>query len=46
MPKAQLFVTQLLEIASDIAPVISKAKEALDEWDYRPSDHTRIMAET
>ena len=46
LPKAKLFVTQLLEIASDIAPVISKAKECLDEWDYRPSDHTHTRAET
>ena len=46
LPKAKLFVTQLLEIASDIAPVISKAKECLDEFDYRPSDHTHTRAET
>ena len=46
LPKAKLFVTQLLEIARDIAPVISKAKESLDEWDYRPSDHTHTRAET
>ena len=30
----------------DISPVLSKAKEALDEWDYRPSDHTNTRAET
>ena len=36
----------MLEIASDIAPVMSRAKECLDEWDYRPSDHTRTRAET
>ena len=46
LPKAKLFVEQLLEIASDIAPMMSKAKECLDEWDYRPSDHTRTRAET
>ena len=46
LPKARLFVTQLFEIASDIAPVISKAKECLDEWNYRPSDHTHTRAET
>ena len=46
LPKAKCFVAQLLEIASDIAPVISRAKECLDEWDYRPSDHTRTRAET
>ena len=46
VPKAKLFVAQLLEIAKDIAPVISRAKAALDEWDYRPSDHTRTRAET
>ena len=46
MPKARCFVAQLLKIASDIAPVISKAKECLDESDYRPSDHTRTRAET
>ena len=46
LPKAKLFVAQLFEIAGNIAPVISKAKDALDEWDYRPSDHTRTMAET
>ena len=45
LPKAKLFVAQLLEIASDIAPVISRAKECLDEWDYRPSDHTHTRAE-
>ena len=45
LPKAKLFVTQLLEIAMDIAPVMSKAKAALDEWDYRPSDHTHTRAE-
>ena len=44
-PKAKLFVAQLLEIASDIAPVMSRAKEALDEWDSRPSDNTHIRAE-
>ena len=46
LPKAKLFVAQLLEIASDIGPVMSKAKECLDEWDYRPSDHTHTRAET
>ena len=46
LPKAKCFVAQLLKIAGDIAPVISKAKEALDEWDYRPSDHTHTRAET
>ena len=46
LPKAKLFVAQLLEIASDIAPVMSRAKECLDEWDYRPSDHTNTRAET
>ena len=46
LPKAKLFVTQLLEIALDIAPVMSRAKECLDESDYRPSDHTRTRAET
>ena len=46
LPKARLFVTQLLEIAKDISPIMSKAKECLDEWDYRPSDHTRTRAET
>ena len=45
LPKAKLFVAQLLEIATDIAPMMSKAKAALDEWDYRPSDHTRTRAE-
>ena len=45
LPKAKLFVAQLLEIASDIGPVMSKAKECLDEWDYRPSDHTHTRAE-
>ena len=30
----------------DIAPVMLMAKECLDEWDYRPSDHTHTMAET
>ena len=44
-PKAKLFVAQLLQIAMDIAPMMSKAKECLDEWDYRPSDHTRTRAE-
>ena len=34
-----------MEIASDIAPMMSKAKECLDEWDYRPSDHTNTRAE-
>ena len=29
----------------DIAPMMSRAKESLDEWDYRPSDHTRTRAE-
>ena len=46
LPKAKLFVAQLLEIASDIAPVMSKAKEALDESEERPSDHTHTRAET
>ena len=46
LPKARLFVTQLLEIAKDISPIMSKAKECLDEWDYRPSDHTHTRAET
>ena len=46
LPKAKLFVTQLLEIAKDISPIMSKAKECLDEWDYRPSDHTHTRAET
>ena len=45
LPKARLFVTQLLEIAKDISPIMSKAKECLDEWDYRPSDHTNTRAE-
>ena len=45
LPKAKLFVEQLLEIASDIAPMMSKAKECLDEWNYRPSDHTHTRAE-
>ena len=45
LPKAKLFVKQLLEIALDIAPVIYRAKECLDESDYRPSDHTRTRAE-
>ena len=35
-----------MEIASDIAPVMSRAKECLDEWDERPSDHTHTRAET
>ena len=30
----------------DIAPMMSRAKECLDEWDYRPSDHTHTRAET
>ena len=46
LPKAKLFVAKLLEIARDIAPVMSEAKECLDEWDYRPSDHTHTRAET
>ena len=46
LPKAKLFVAQLLEIAMDIAPMMSRAKECLDEWDYRPSDHTHTRAET
>ena len=46
LPKAKLFVAQLLEIAGNIAPVLSEAKAALDEWDYRPSDHTHTRAET
>ena len=46
LPKAKLFVEQLLQIASDIAPVLSEAKAALDEWDYRPSDDTHTRAET
>ena len=29
----------------DIAPMMSRAKECLDEWDYRPSDHTHTRAE-
>ena len=46
MPKAKCFVAQLLKIARDIGPVMSKAKECLDEFDYRPSDHTHTRAET
>ena len=46
LPKAKLFIAQLLEIASDIAPIMSRAKEALDEWDERPSDHSHTRAET
>ena len=46
LPKAMLFIAQLLEIASDIAPVMSRAKECLDEWDERPSDHSHTRAET
>ena len=30
----------------DIAPVMSRARDALAEWDYRPSDHTHTRAET
>ena len=45
LPKAKLFIAQLLEIACDIAPVLVRAKEALDEWDYRPSDHTHTRSE-
>ena len=26
--------------------MMSMAKECLDEWDYRPSDHTHTRAET
>ena len=36
----------MLEIASDIAPVLIIAKEALDESEERPSDHSHTMAET
>ena len=34
-----------MEIASDIAPIMSRAKECLDEWDERPSDHSHTRAE-
>ena len=46
LPKAKMFVAQLLQIASDISPVLVRAKECIDEWDYRPSDHTHTKAET
>lgn len=36
----------MLEIASDIAPIMSKAKEGLDEQDERPSDYALYRAET
>lgn len=33
-------------MARGIAPVLARAKECLDEWEERPSDHTHTRAET
>lgn len=33
-------------MARGIAPVLARAKECLDEWEERPSDHTHYRAET
>lgn len=33
------------EMARGIAPVLVRAKECLDEWDERPSDHTHARSE-
>ena len=45
LPKAKQFVAQLFEIACDIAPIMSKAKEALDDSEERPSDHSHTRSE-
>lgn len=44
LPKSKLFVTQLLKIAMDIAAVMVRAKEGLDELEYLTSDHNQIIA--
>lgn len=33
-------------MARGIAPVLARAKECLDEWEERPSDHAHTQAET